>query len=164
MKPSIHGFGSAVFALVACVAAAFAGCDYGLFVEPCGEIAEGGCPVERGGTCDEEICAALYECIDGAWELAKECPGGEPTGSGSGGSGAGGAGGAGPCTPVIIDHEGEISGCVPDLQEPDCPAVAAEGCAESVCSTGCLDFFLCTEEGWTEVAYCDDDGNMTVLQ
>ena len=50
-------------------------------------------------------------------------------------------------------------GCTPDLQSPDCPAVAAEDCPEKACTTGCLDFYLCTTSGWKAVAYCDEDGS-----
>lgn len=133
----------------------------------CDEIPEGGCPTGRGGTCDDPLCQALYDCIDGAWQKTEACSGAasgggttSTTGSGgdSGGGGGctqgGGAGGSG-CTPVMIDHSGEQAGCMPDLQPPDCPAAAAEQCAESACLTGCDGFFLCTKDGWAEVAYCD---------
>jgi len=66
------------------------------------------------------------------------------------------------CTPVMIDHQGETTGCVPDLQEPDCPVAAAESCAETACRTGCSDFYLCTDDGWRAVAYCDEQGQIVM--
>ena len=59
---------------------------------------------------------------------------------------------------MLLDHAGETVNCKPDLQDPDCPAAAAETCAEAVCLTGCVDFFLCKKDGWTAVAHCDDSG------
>ena len=142
----------------------------------CDEIPEGGCPTGRGGTCEDPLCNALYDCVNGAWKRAEVCgpPGGGGSGgsAGSGGSGAasggeGGldctpaAGGAGGCTPVMLDHTGEVGGCSPGLQSPDCPAAAAESCAESACLTGCTDFFVCRAGGWEAVAYCDMDCKLT---
>jgi hypothetical protein len=62
----------------------------------------------------------------------------------------------------MLDHTGETTGCRPDLQLPDCPAVAAERCPEAVCLTGCVDFYLCNERGWNAIAYCDDRGTLIV--
>jgi hypothetical protein len=127
----------------------------------CGQIPADGCPVGRGGTCSDTACAALYDCVDGHWTRTETCSGG----GGGGAAGTGGAhGGQGPCTPVVIDTTGQVTGCTPDLQPPDCPVEAVLGCAESVCLTGCVDFFLCTEEltdagpdkVWSAVAYCDE--------
>jgi hypothetical protein len=53
---------------------------------------------------------------------------------------------------------------MPDLQNPDCPAVAAEQCFETVCLTDCIDFFLCTGEGWNLVAYCNEEGTLVLTQ
>lgn len=149
-----------------------AACSSGLSSRSCGEIPGDGCPVERGGTCDDPSCDALYSCDDGQWVLVKTCP---PDGtggagaSGSGGSAAGGSAGGGwgggggsDCTPADIDHTGEASGCDPDLVEvPDCPVEAAESCHP--CLTGCVDFFLCKAGGWELVAYCTEDGQVVVL-
>jgi hypothetical protein len=60
----------------------------------------------------------------------------------------------------VLDHTGEKSGCKPDLQEPDCPVAAAETCAGASCLTGCVDFFLCTADGWVTRAYCDESGEL----
>jgi hypothetical protein len=130
---------------------------------PCGTIPAGGCPSGRGGTCDDPTCARLYDCVDGEWVSVETC-----SASMDGGVDDGGAGGAppidgGPCTPVSIDMTGKAFGCTPDLQEPDCPVEAAEGCAETACSTGCADFYLCTKQGWDQVAFCDDDGQLVVV-
>jgi hypothetical protein len=65
---------------------------------------------------------------------------------------------------VHIDLTGQTTGCTPDLQNPDCPVQAAMGCAESVCLTGCGDFFLCLSSGWLDVAYCADDGGLVVTR
>lgn len=135
----------------------------------CDQIPEGGCPLDRGGTCEDASCAALYGCYDGEWRRVEVCEGN--TGGAGGGTGAagaaggaggaagpGGAGGAG-CQPILFDHTDDSTGCIPDLQAPDCPAVVAEQCPEKACTTGCLDFFLCKTDGWEAVAYCDEDGN-----
>lgn len=126
----------------------------------CGEIPEAGCPLGRGGTCDDRTCAALYDCRDGKWTLATTC---EPA--------------DGPpaeeqpddedqsdCERPSIDWAEEATGCEPDLQHPDCPASAADMCASAVCLTDCSDFFLCTDAGWTVVAYCADDGQVVLTQ
>lgn len=133
----------------------------------CDRIPEGGCPLDRGGTCEDQACDALYGCYNGVWARVETCDRGSgEAGGGSGGAGgAGGAAGAGAgagggeCTPIRFDHSMESTGCMPDLQSPDCPAVLAEICPEKACTTGCLDFFLCEADGWTAVAYCDEDGN-----
>lgn len=122
----------------------------------CGEIPEGGCPIGRGGTCDDAYCAALYDCVDGDWTLSETCEGqgGSPATS-SATTGVGG------CDGVVIDRTGETEGCMPDLQSPDCPAEAAEVCPNP-CLTGCVDFFLCRKE-WVSVAYCDDLGEIVLV-
>jgi hypothetical protein len=113
----------------------------------CDQIPEGGCPLDRGGTCDDRACAALYGCYDGVWKVVEVCE-----------ENTGGAGGA-ECTSITFDRSMETTGCMPPLQSPDCPAAVAEDCPEKACTTGCTDFFLCTAEGWIGVAYCDEDGN-----
>lgn len=64
---------------------------------------------------------------------------------------------------VSIDRTGELSGCTPDLQSPDCPASAVEVCVTSACLSDCMDFFLCTKDGWVDVAHCDLDGNLEIV-
>lgn len=147
----------AVIALVA-ASAASAACPGPGGVQPCGQIPEDGCPIGRGGTCRDPYCAALYDCLDGRWERVEVCPGFEP--STSAGSAAGGSGGAGQggCAGVAIDRTGETTGCMPDLALPDCTVAAAEACRP--CSTGCIDFFLCTDQGWVAKAFCDQDGDV----
>lgn len=125
----------------------------------CGLIPDDGCPVGRGGTCKDETCAALYNCVDGAWVLESTCE--QTGGGGGGGSTTGpGAGGQGACNGIELDHTGEVENCSPPLQNPDCPASAAELCRP--CDTGCLDFFMCRQDGWGAVAFCDEDGNVIV--
>lgn len=136
----------------------------------CDQIPEGGCPVDRGGTCDDKECAAIYGCYDAEWKVQEVCEGntggggaGGSTGTAGGGGGATGGAGGGECTPLELDHSTDTTGCMPDLQSPDCPAAAAESCQEKACSTGCLDFFLCKASGWVAVAYCDEDGSFFVV-
>jgi len=140
------------------------GCQSAPALKLCGEIPAGGCPIGRGGTCEDATCADLYDCVEGAWTEVVRCTGSRDGGLDARGDGAGDSGDAGSCTAIMFDHTGEKVDCMPDLQEPDCPAAAAEGCAEQACLTGCLDFFLCTANGWTDVAYCDDNGDLVVTQ
>lgn len=130
-------------------------------IQTCGEIPTGGCPMGRGGTCDDATCTGLYDCVDGDWTLTTECDQGSTTvTSSAGGGGAGG--GEGGCGAPMIDHGAEVGGCTPDLQEPDCPAVGAESC--TACSTGCVDFYLCVAAGWELVAFCTEEGSLVVTQ
>lgn len=133
-----------------------AGCPSWPGAEPCGQLPDvSACPLGRGGTCDDRECTALYDCVNGGWTLVKQCPlvvaaTQEPDAST--------APEEAECSAMTIDRSGEAWGCEPDLQEPDCPASAAEGC--SPCLTGCVDFFLCTTPGWQVVAHCDEDGRV----
>lgn len=129
-------------------------------VQTCGEIPEAGCPIGRGGTCDDQLCAALYDCVDGAWTEVEDC--GRVVGAGGAGvGGAGGQGGdAGGCQSVEIDRSAETFGCTPGLLEPDCPIAAAEVC--DPCSTGCVDFWMCTGDGWASIGYCDELGRFVL--
>jgi hypothetical protein len=122
---------------------------------PCGQIPTNGCPLRGGGTCDDVTCGAIYSCVEGTWTHVETCSNAPPS-----------DGGTGPdaCTVPTIDHTGETTGCTPDLQNPDCPVQAAEQCATSVCQSECIDFFLCTKDGWQVVAYCDQDGQLVIMQ
>jgi hypothetical protein len=148
-----------------------AGCQGLPPIELCGEIPTGGCPIGLGGSCTDITCTGLYDCTGGLWILVQTCPP-QPDGGGAGGGGAGGGmvdgGDAGEapdaCTPVHIDLTGETTDCMPDLENPDCPVEAALGCAESACLTGCSDFFLCTVNGWVDVAYCTCELQLVVTQ
>lgn len=143
-------------------------CGQSAPVEPCGQIPEGGCPVGRGGTCKDPTCSGTYDCEGGEWTLLEACMNGSSSSSGlpstssSTGSGQGGSCG------VTFDFGGlDTSGCVPDLETPDCPVLAAETC--SACE-GCEDFFVCWSVAadcapahapcWLNVAYCDADGSV----
>jgi hypothetical protein len=142
--------------LVACLVA---GCDDGDELLLCGQIPTDGCPIGRGGTCEDQYCAALYDCVQGDWTLVEPCPGfGQGGGGSGGGGGAGGQGGE--CEPASFDHSGETVGCTPDLQHPDCPLAAAEVCPITACLTDCLDFYLCTDRGWALRALCTDEGDL----
>ncbi len=135
------------------------GCSSGNRIERCGLIPADGCPVGRGGTCKDETCPALYDCVDGSWTLVEVC---EPIGGGGAASSSVGGGGSGGvmCNGVTIDRTGESQGCEPPLQSPDCPAAAAELCRP--CDTGCVDFYLCKRDGWHGVAFCDEDGHVVI--
>jgi hypothetical protein len=134
------------------------GCDTP-HVQTCGQIPDGGCPIGRGGTCDDPTCAALYDCLDGEWKLSEEC---EASSSDATTSATTTGGDGGGCDNVpMFDRTDEADGCTPDLEPPDCPAEAAETC--SPCSTGCVDFYICKTAGWDDVAYCDDLGALVVI-
>jgi len=177
---AIRLVGAAVLAGIAASALGFAalstsGCDSGTAPLLCGEIPAGGCPLGRGGTCDDPLCAGLYDCVEGKWTLATDCTtnGATSGSSGSSGSSGGDAGADGACTPIALSHEGEMTGCKPDLQAPDCPVSLTEGaCVETVCNvTDCLDFYLCIYDKvqvdhrvWSAVAGCDLDAGFRVGQ
>jgi hypothetical protein len=146
----------ASLAVAACICGwlAVSACSGAARVQTCGEIADGGCPIGRGGSCDDVACLALYDCLGGDWTEVDTCP----MNQGGGGAGGGGAGGGGGCESVSIDRTGERSSCAPDLQVPDCGVSAADACHP--CDTGCEDFFLCFSDGWTAVAHCNQDGQV----
>ncbi len=48
----------------------------------CNDIPDGGCPTDRGGSCDDPACAAIYTCNDGIWSFAQKCA---PIEAGAGG-------------------------------------------------------------------------------
>jgi len=138
------------------------GCVGEAAIQLCGEIPTGGCPIGRGGTCDDLSCSGLYDCVSGAWKRVKAC---DTNGTSSSSSSSTGTGGAPSCA-VTIDRSKEITGCA-SLETPDCPADAADSC--TACE-GCEDFFLCESadanhpKGWVAVAYCDADGHVVVSQ
>jgi hypothetical protein len=144
------------------VALLTAGCQELPEIKLCGEIPSDGCPIGRGGTCADVLCAALYDCTEGRWVEVERCQNG--TGGGGGGGGPTKDAGADACTPVTIDHTGETPGCTVDLQHPDCPVEAAEQCAENACLSGCIDFYMCVDESWKDVAFCTEDGQIIVLE
>jgi hypothetical protein len=149
-------------AMVLLCALVGAGCGSFPPVELCGRIPDGGCPIGRGGTCDDRSCAALYDCDEGSWTEVERCSGGDAAQGGGGAattSGDGGAGGA--CEVAQFDRSSEADGCEPTLLLPDCEVEAAETCAP--CLTGCEDFFLCTSTGWEAIAYCSSEGALVVF-
>ncbi len=155
--PDVMKFPSLVFGLglaVSLVLGLVAACGSDPVAIPCGQIPANGCPLRGGGTCDDPFCGAIYSCVDGTWTFVETCsnPPIEDAGTNLDG-----------CVVATIDHTGETTGCKPDLQNPDCPVQAAEQCASSVCQSECVDFFLCTADGWQVVAYCDQDGQLVVM-
>jgi hypothetical protein len=103
----------------------------------------------------------VYDCVDGDWREVEACTGGDG-GSGGAGSTNQSSSSTGGCTPPMFDHTGEMLNCTPDLQSPDCPIEAAEEC--NSCLTGCIDFFMCTADGWTDLAYCTEDGELVIVK
>lgn len=146
----------APWAAALAIVATYAGCQGAPDLELCGEIPAGGCPIGRGGTCDDVTCAALYDCVEGKWTQVDLCP---PENGGGGAGGEGGDAGVPACITTSLDA-GSAGTCHPDLQVPDCPIEAAQGCPDSICLTGCIDFFGCSSDGWVPVAYCDDEGHI----
>lgn len=152
----------ALLAALAFSAGAWAGGACGS-VDPillCGEIPVGGCPVGRGGSCTDVVCAGLYDCVGGHWTLSHACAARD-----------GGLDGTAPdvveldapCTPVSIDAASTSAQC-PGLELPDCPVEAAQTCAENACKTECIDFFVCQSDGsLLAVAHCDAQGHLVVM-
>jgi hypothetical protein len=130
----------------------------------CGEIPGQGCPVDIGGTCQDQTCSAIYECENGQWVLLQQCPAHE---GGTGGGGGGDAGSdGGPCAPLTVDAGAPGFDCMPDLISPDCALDAVTCPDDTACFTGCTDFFVCSAGPcggpgpcWIDVAYCDDFGH-----
>lgn len=121
---------------------------------PCGQIPANGCPLRGGGTCADPSCGVIYGCYSGVWSAVETCSNPPPSDGGMQ---------ADACPVPMFDHTGEVLGCKPDLQNPDCPVQAAEQCASSVCQSDCVDFFMCLKEGWQVVAYCDQDGQLVLM-
>src|SRR5262245_362784 len=94
-------------------------CSSGPDIQPCGLIPGSGCPIGRGGTCEDETCDALYDCVEGQWTLVESCA---PSGSGGSSSSSAGGSGAGGCAGVSIDRTDEVTGGTPDPRERDCRA------------------------------------------
>jgi hypothetical protein len=149
----------------------------------CVDIPTDGCPIDRGGSCEDPTCHAIYNCNDGKWSLAQICPDGGTGGDVGIGSGTGTGGGdagpigeclnpttapdGGPCPMANFDLTGNLGPdqCTPDLQLScgDCPYEVATGtCTDCICVSGCLTFYVCANRamgmGWYEVGYCTDDG------
>jgi hypothetical protein len=144
-------------ALAAAGGAAVSGCPTLPDVVPCGQIPPGGCPLGRGGSCEDTSCDIIYACVDAVWVSSQVCA---RTGGGAGGGGGGGPVDAGPCTPVVVTAKNEGQNCTPDLQAPDCPIEAAGQCLETACLSGCVDFFVCgSDQTWKVAAFCDDGGD-----
>lgn len=139
---------------VSLVLALFVACGSEPQVVPCGQIPVNGCPSRGGGTCTDVTCSAIYSCVEGTWRFVESCSNPPPDDAGTGPDA---------CAVTMFDHTGEVPGCKPDLQNPDCPVQAAEQCITSVCQSECSDFFLCTVDGWKVVAYCDADGQLVVM-
>jgi hypothetical protein len=62
------------------------------------------------------------------------------------------------CADASVQLEGGATGCDPnDVIAPDCPVNVLVGCPQTACLSGCVDFFQCRVEGWTLVAWCDEE-------
>ena len=107
----------------------------------CGQI-RGKLPIGRGGTCEDETCAGLYDCVEG-----KSVPGRALL------QRAGGAGGSavveaarGPAAlyagAARSPGGADRGNCKPDLQDPDCPQRPPPRPAPRPFAVpGCVDFF-----------------------
>lgn len=157
-RPRLAVAASVGLLTLAAASAASTSCG-GPSIEPCGVIPEGGCPVGRGGTCDDMTCSGLFDCVDGDWSLVETCDRGS---GGSGSTSSSVSSSSTGCVPAQIDHTGEVEGCTPDLEPPDCPAAAAELC--NPCLTGCVDFFICVSAGWKDVAFCTEEGELVLVE
>lgn len=129
---------------------------------PCDTIPEGGCNATRGGTCEDPVCEALYRCIDGSWTQTATCEPSADAGVTHDASAEDAQLDAALCSDGPV-FDGAV-GCRPALQLPDCSLEVALGCAESACSTGCEDFFGCTDEGWELYAYCDTQAGLIWIE
>ncbi len=122
-------------------------------IKLCDRIPAGGCPIDRGGTCADQECAAIYTCDSGEWNLAERCEHAEGGGVGQGGRSPGVGGHFAFCEDLeLAPSKGT---CAPDLQEPDCPVAAASPC-KTACTTGCELFFACLNDAWVLRATCED--------
>ena len=153
-EPVAPSFGF-VGALVLAISMWSAACSSEVAPLLCGEIPTGGCPVGRGGTCDDHECRALYDCVDGSWTALEACEARLDAGVDDAAASDSG------CTPTGIgEGDGGAGAPCPDLQVPDCSVAIAGACAEQACLTECTDFFRCDADGWIAVAYCDDSGQL----
>jgi len=157
-RSSLPALTALLFALTPLATSLPFGCSSTSELQLCGQIPGNGCPVGRGGTCEDQSCDALYDCVEGSWRLFKSCP----NITDDAGSSQDAAETPDSCSSIVVDHTGETTGCKPNLQNPDCPAVAAETCPETACLTDCLDFYLCMKEGWALVAYCNEEGQVVL--
>lgn len=137
------------------------GCD-DLPPEPtCGPLPDrSACPAERGGSCSDRSCSALYSCKETTWVFVQRCDQNAAGAAGAGAAGAGAAAGAGgTCSGALTDP----GGC-PSLQSPDCNAAILDACPADACSLGCEAFLRCENNEWSTnyVAYCSDDGELIV--
>lgn len=132
--------------------ATLAGCQGFEDIPECGVVPAGGCPTSRGGSCDDQACAAIYACTESGWALRKTCErdGGEDASDAA-------TEPDGPMCGDAVTMEGMADTCDPnEVLTPDCPIQVALGCPGTACLTGCADFFVCRTDGWVEAAYCDD--------
>lgn len=135
-------------------------CDDPPTRRPCGALPDpSACPANRGGTCEDPSCSALFLCRAGSWEAVETCP--RPVGGAGGAAGDGGAAGQGAGQAGAGLCEAPPSGCVP-LQPPDCDAALLDLCPAELCALGCGGFLRCEGADWSEgyVAYCDENGEL----
>ena len=128
-------------------------CSDQVIPSECGEIPNGGCPVQGGVECQDPTCAAAYTCgADGGWQFAYNCP-------------------AHDAAVMDVPHEtasmdagydidappGSFGGpgCI-DLEQPDCPLGEALICGNGCC--GCQDLYVCADGGWNLWGECTDAG------
>jgi hypothetical protein len=126
----------------------------------CPEIPKGGCPPDNGATvCSDPTCAAIYDCVNGAWSLQMTCPQPPHDAAAADAHEAAPDGGL-PLDATTIDAPpGAFGGpgCI-SLEMPDCPAGTGLECASQLGCCGCQDLFVCDDGGWNLWGECGDAG------
>ncbi len=145
---------AAVLSIVSVLVAIAACQDQTVVARPCTNIPPGGCPINKGVSCEDPACEAVYACREGnVWEFQAHCPGRDASRGVD----------AGPATDGGIAFDASIDappgafggpGCMM-LQEPDCPLGLAIACGANGCC-GCEDLFVCENEAWLLWGRCID--------
>jgi hypothetical protein len=142
------------------VLVAVTSCDSVPTPAPCVDVPDGGCPEDNGAdVCEDPTCAAVYECVSGAWVFQQQCPP-HPHDASADVSEAGNDASADAQPDVHIDAPAGAyggPGCV-DLEMPDCPVGIGLACAGMVGCCGCEDLFACVEGGWNDWGVCNEAG------
>ena len=144
-----------VLVAIGAVLATIAACeDQTVVAQPCTNIPPGGCPINRGVSCQDPACEAVYACREGnVWELQARCPGRDANAV----TDSSLPDGAIAFDASIDAPPGAFGGpgC-PSLQEPDCPLGLALACGAGCC--GCEDLFVCENAAWLLWGRCGDGG------
>lgn len=161
-------------ALVITVTAA-AGCDQSIpSARPCRNIPANGCPLLADGSeCGDPSCAAAYACTDGAWTLARTCPGFDAGHADATAPPPAGDAGAAACPDDAGADDAGADDAPPGasggpgcnaLVPPDCPLTRALSCdpASADPCNECDSFFVCEQGAWIFWGGCGPDGGVTL--